>query len=665
MRRFASILVGLLVTVVASGSTFAQLQQPQPGQAQEQQLGAPPAVLVLPFTMLNNDGKHDWIGQGIQQNLQAELGRAGLDVVGTVQVQPMNRAPVIVRPEDEADAALKMATEAKADVVIFGNYHVVEQNVRVTGRVTDVASGQTVGFIKADGTVRDLLALEDQLSRETLSYFRIEGGAEAQPAEQQRAEVATQPAEEVTTTVVEEPVIYDPVEETSIVYSPRYYDDDIDDYDWIGAATYYPTYYPVGYYYPTYSYYYKPYCYRPWYWSSFSFGFHYGKHFGHHDYRHHHYRYARWHDDDDRDHWRHGRNARGSRGDLRDRGERFRDGRDDDRDDRAREVRTALGPVRDDRSPRRTVLAVDRREVEEGKRETRKSVLEQRKDAATAAATNSRRYTEVRGDSSRRPVARVTKPETSNGGTNDGNNKRVVTRDEGNKRVIVVPERGDRNTRPSVAADRDRAARLVKPDASSKNDRTTASRAADQDRAARLMGKDDPKSGRSVARSDPDRAASLLRGNERSTSGSRSSASSSRSSASPRSEAPTVRRSESSSSSRSSASLRSSSSGRETRSSSNFGSRSSSLKSSRSAVSSRPSASRGDSSFRSSASSSRGSSSLRSSPSSRGGSSIRSSSSSSSRGSSFRSSSSSSSRGGSSFRSSGGGGGRGGSGRGK
>jgi TolB-like protein len=339
-----SILVALLVVGMVPGAVAQQQQlTPVPAEQQDQrpEATAPPAVLVLPFTMLGDDGKHDWVGQGIQQNLQAELGRAGLELVGTLQIKPMNRAPVIVRPEDEIASALKMGAEAKADVVIFGNYQVVEDELRVTGRVMDVASGQNVGFLKGSGTMRSLLALEDELAKQAMAFFQAVPEGEA--AAQQQQQAATEPTTAVAEPVVQqqEPQIFQPT--TEVVYSPRYYDDDIDDYDWIGAATYvYPTYYPVEYYYPSYSYYYKPYCYRPWYWSSFSFGFHHGHH--HHHYHHRHHGYYREHRDHhvsviDRHRW--------------DRGDRYRPGRNDDRDDRFRRDGDSV-------RGRTTIVALDR-----------------------------------------------------------------------------------------------------------------------------------------------------------------------------------------------------------------------------------------------------------------------------------------------------------------
>ena len=439
MRSILSILIALIMaTTVRSAEPQAQ-----------QQAAAPTAVLVLPFTMLGGDGKYEWIGQGIQQNLQAELGRTGLDVVGTLTVKPMNM--LAVQPKDEVDAALKAAAEARADVVIFGNYQVSENDLRITGRIIDVASGQNVGFIKVNGTVRDVLGLEDQVAAQTLNAMNIvqapEQGAR-QHVEAPAAEVERVEAESVQQ---QEPVIYEP---ESYVSSTRYYDDDIDDIDWISAAYSYPTYYPAAYvYYPTYSYY--RHCYRPWYyrpsyycpptwysshystWSpgfSIGFGFSYSKYRSNY-YHHHHDRYAyhRGHDHD-RHRYSHYRSSG-----HHDRGSRFRDGRDD-RD----------GWRREDRSPRRTILASDRR-TEDNDKTPRRTTLAYRPNSERRGGS----YV-TRGSDHRMPTVGGAKARAGN------DDARASSAERGERpRVVQVPKNEAKNdaivkggSRPDKTSDR-------------------------------------------------------------------------------------------------------------------------------------------------------------------------------------------------------------------
>ena len=115
---------------------------------------APARVLVLPFDAVGDSAK-PWIAKALQQNLSAELSRLS-------SVQHLTGE----HPAADVDAAVKAAADAKADYVVFGSYQTVENDLRLTGQVVDVAKKEPVAGLKATGSMRDLFGLEDVIANQ-------------------------------------------------------------------------------------------------------------------------------------------------------------------------------------------------------------------------------------------------------------------------------------------------------------------------------------------------------------------------------------------------------------------------------------------------------------------------------------------------------------------
>ena len=92
-------------------------------------------VLVIPFNVLNVPEGQQWIGQGVQEMLIADLGRSGNLIPMTFPGQ------VIV--EDNA-TAIRVAKNAGAAYAIRGSAQVVGNLVRITAQVIDVSNGDIV-----------------------------------------------------------------------------------------------------------------------------------------------------------------------------------------------------------------------------------------------------------------------------------------------------------------------------------------------------------------------------------------------------------------------------------------------------------------------------------------------------------------------------------------
>ena len=109
--------------------------------------GAPrPVVALLPFRNVSRNPADDVIGEEMQAVLRVALRRAaGMEVV-------------LLAPGDESKA-IQRAMAGGATWLAGGGYQRVGEQLRVTGRVVDVATGDLLGSVRVDGTVsgRDLL----------------------------------------------------------------------------------------------------------------------------------------------------------------------------------------------------------------------------------------------------------------------------------------------------------------------------------------------------------------------------------------------------------------------------------------------------------------------------------------------------------------------------
>jgi TolB-like protein len=189
-------------------------------------------VLVLAFERIGGGsaGTYDWIGRAVQQNLVTELGRAR----GVSTIAPAKAGS---EPATEVAMAVAAGKEAGADVVVFGSFTVVEQDLRLNGQVVDVKTGEAVGTLKSTGTVRDLFAMEDTVATQVKRLVSPPVQQAYRPADLPLA-IPAPPAVQVQQQPVQQPA---PVVQPAVMNT---YATDYNRY----------TYYPQTYGYPAYGY---------------------------------------------------------------------------------------------------------------------------------------------------------------------------------------------------------------------------------------------------------------------------------------------------------------------------------------------------------------------------------------------------------------------------
>ncbi|HWE92586.1 MAG TPA: hypothetical protein VG269_01315 [Tepidisphaeraceae bacterium] len=231
---------------------------PQPAPAQP---AAPTAViLVLPFGQLGG-GDYSWLGPALQRDIETDVMRST-----RVRVLAPSNAPIA----NDAQAAVAAGRDAGATIVVYGHYQSAGSDLRFTGQVIEVATGNPIGGLKATGPVNNLFPLEDALAGQV---------------------IITLPQSQVVTQLPTQPDQYQVPAQTGAAsgsyVAPLQQYDSYSTYPSYGYSSYsYPSYYDNGYpdYYSTYPYYY-PYYDTGFYYSPFFFGgrFHDHDHDFHHD----------------------------------------------------------------------------------------------------------------------------------------------------------------------------------------------------------------------------------------------------------------------------------------------------------------------------------------------------------------------------------------------
>jgi len=115
----------------------------------------PPTVLIFPFQPIGQTAGREWVRSALQEDMVAVVNKSGL-----VQARAM---PDAVVASDSAKT-VSAGKDAHAAMVIFGSYQIVGDQIRVTGQMTQVPSGNVVLSLQATGSVTDIFRVEDKLT---------------------------------------------------------------------------------------------------------------------------------------------------------------------------------------------------------------------------------------------------------------------------------------------------------------------------------------------------------------------------------------------------------------------------------------------------------------------------------------------------------------------
>ena len=111
-------------------------------------------ILILPFEAIGDIQNRAWVARAVQQGLNAEVARLG-------GLMPISMT--VANPSDTG-VAHDIGTTQGAEMVIFGSSQLAGTQVRLTGEIMNVSTGQAIAGLKASGDFKDLFALEDEIS---------------------------------------------------------------------------------------------------------------------------------------------------------------------------------------------------------------------------------------------------------------------------------------------------------------------------------------------------------------------------------------------------------------------------------------------------------------------------------------------------------------------
>ncbi len=133
---------------IRSGSSLQGAQQVTAPRVQEAAAGAATdTVAVTAFENISRSAEDEWIGVGIAETLAADVATDGALSVGRTAIEAGRPA-------------------SGARWVITGAYQRVGNQLRITARIAESATGAVVHTTVVDGLMSELFALQDQLSAE-------------------------------------------------------------------------------------------------------------------------------------------------------------------------------------------------------------------------------------------------------------------------------------------------------------------------------------------------------------------------------------------------------------------------------------------------------------------------------------------------------------------
>ncbi len=130
-------------------------------------------IAVMSFTNITGRCEDDWLGTGIAETVTAGLANVkGLTVVSRARVVEILRK-LGGHQGDEETLAMRLGRELGVELVVSGGYQRQEQTVRVTARVTDLASGAVTQTLKLDGRLSEIFDLQDRILGELSAGLRL------------------------------------------------------------------------------------------------------------------------------------------------------------------------------------------------------------------------------------------------------------------------------------------------------------------------------------------------------------------------------------------------------------------------------------------------------------------------------------------------------------
>ena len=128
----------------------------------------PDTLAVMDFENLSRNPDDDWIGSGVAESVGAELARVpGLTVVAREKALKVRKAL------GGAPDALDLGHALGCRWVLSGSYQRMGPALRITSRLSEVATGRVVSSEKLDGTLEEIFQMQDRLATSTAAILDL------------------------------------------------------------------------------------------------------------------------------------------------------------------------------------------------------------------------------------------------------------------------------------------------------------------------------------------------------------------------------------------------------------------------------------------------------------------------------------------------------------
>ena len=126
----------------------------------------PDTLAVMDFQNLSRNPEDDWIGSGVAESLGAELSRVpGLSVIAR------EKALKVLRSLPGEPDALDLGHALGCRWVLSGSYQRMGPALRITSRLSEVATGSVVSSEKLDGKIEEIFSMQDRLASSAASVL--------------------------------------------------------------------------------------------------------------------------------------------------------------------------------------------------------------------------------------------------------------------------------------------------------------------------------------------------------------------------------------------------------------------------------------------------------------------------------------------------------------
>jgi len=169
-RRHATV-AGILVLLIAAagGALWLQPWAPREEPASVEAMAFPlpdkPSIAVLPFNNMSDDASQEYFADGMTEDLITDLSKiSGLFVIARNSSFSYKGRAVQVR---------QVAEELGVRYVLEGSVRRVGDEVRINAQLIDATTGGHIWAERYDGTLDDVFALQDNVTREIIAALAV------------------------------------------------------------------------------------------------------------------------------------------------------------------------------------------------------------------------------------------------------------------------------------------------------------------------------------------------------------------------------------------------------------------------------------------------------------------------------------------------------------